>query len=164
MKTTNIPAQVINIEDHITHNLSLNQLIILIIPLILSFIIYLIFPPFNSIDVYKIILMVVLISLISTLAIRLNNKLILNWLIVIILYLLRPRYYVFNKNQYKKLSSNYNLQDCKKPKKNNRTKINKPKINKFQTISIDNLTAQKSSNFSFKITKQGKIYVRFFKK
>ena len=164
MKTTNIPAQVINIEDHIAHNLSLNQLIILIIPLIISFIIYLIFPPFNIINSYKIIIMILIISSVSALAIKINNKLILNWLIIIITYLLRPKYYIFNKNQLKPLSLKDSNENFKKPIQSPANKIHKIKSNKLQTISINNLYNPKNSNFSFQITKKGEIYVRFFEK
>jgi len=163
MKTSNIPAQVIDVEDRISHNLSLNQLIILIFPLIISLLIYFLLPPFSKINSYKIILIIILGILISSLAIRINHKLIITWLIILINYCYRPKYYVFNKNystqnqsespnKFNQTCSNFNHQ---KLVKKQRSKLNQIPIQELRLSKLD-------PQFSF--SKEGEIYVHWNEK
>jgi len=162
MKTSNIPAQVIDVEDRISHNLSLNQLIILIFPLIISLIIYFMLPPFSKINSYKIILVVILGTLISSLAIRINHKLVLIWLIILVSYYHRPKYYIFNKNYQYKNQSVPSIRLNHHSKSNQAIIVKKQKI-KFNQIPIQELRLTKL-NPQFNFSKEGEIYVHLDEK
>jgi len=98
MKTTIIPAQITTVEDKIAGNLSLTQIILLIIPVFSSPLLYMYLPPFMGFSWYKVIILVVLGTPSFILAIRIKGKIVLDWLVVIMRYGFRPKFYVFNKN------------------------------------------------------------------
>lgn len=98
MRTTVIPAQITTVEDKIAGNLNLTQVFILMVPVFFGTAVYVFFPPFFRFALYKIavISVVTLISLL--LSLRIKGKVVVNWLIVLLTYNLRPKFYVFNKN------------------------------------------------------------------
>ncbi|SRR5258708_427160 len=98
MRSAIIPAQIITIEDKIAGSLSLSQIVILIIPLISTMIIYLIFPPVMKFSLYKAGISLVIAALFLPLAMRIKEKIIFQWLIILLRYTLKPGYYLFNKN------------------------------------------------------------------
>src|SRR5690606_19428584 len=49
-------------------------------------------------NIYKSILMLIITAFFFLLALRIKGKIILMWLTVLIIYRLRPKYYLFNKN------------------------------------------------------------------
>ncbi|MCL5411927.1 MAG: hypothetical protein M1150_04320 [Patescibacteria group bacterium] len=98
MKTTIIPAQITTVEDKIAGNLNSTQLMLLMIFLFSSAIIYLVLPPRSGVVLYKIILSGFFFLVCVTLAIRIKGKIVLEWLKVTGVYNLRPKYYLFNKN------------------------------------------------------------------
>ena len=98
MKTTTVPAQVTTVEDKIAGSLTLSQLFLLIGPIFIASAIYLIIPPTMHLTILKcgISFLIWLVS--GIMAIRLKGKIVLLWLVVLIGYAIRPRYYIFNKN------------------------------------------------------------------
>ena len=98
MRTTVIPAQITTVEDKIAGNLSMTQIVILMIPIFFGTLLFALFPPTMHVVLYKIppVLFILLISLF--LSLRIKGKVVANWLIVLLSYNLRPRFYVFNKN------------------------------------------------------------------
>ena len=99
MRTTVIPAQITTVEDKIAGNLNLTQVFILMVPVFFGTGVYVFFPPFFRFALYKIAVIsaVTLVSLL--LSLRIKGKVATNWLIVLLTYNLRPKYYVFNKNE-----------------------------------------------------------------
>jgi hypothetical protein len=98
MKSTIVPAQITTVEDRITGNLTLNQLVLLIAPIFLDVVFYAILPTPLKFSPYKVCLILLIDPLCWLLAIRIKTKILLFWLITIIKYNLRPNHYVFNKN------------------------------------------------------------------
>lgn len=98
MRSKPIPAQITTVEDKIAGNLNLTQIMLLMIPVFFTTIAYAFFPPRMHLAIYKfpLVLIVLVISLI--LSMRIKGKVVLNWLIILLTYNLRPRYYLFNKN------------------------------------------------------------------
>lgn len=99
MKSAVLPAQITTVEDKITANLSLNQVVLLIMPVVLSAVIYFALPPFSRLAIYKAVISGLIIVIFSVLAYRVNNKIILQWLITRACYYRRPRIYVYQKNE-----------------------------------------------------------------
>ncbi len=98
MRTTVIPAQITTVEDKIAGSLNLTQLMLLMVPVFWTTIVYTLLTPMMHVVWYKIplVLLVLIVSL--GLAIRINGVVVFNWLFVILSYKLRPKLYVFNKN------------------------------------------------------------------
>ena len=98
MKSTIVPAQITTVEDKIAGNLSLSQLILLCTPIFIDGVLYILFPPGLKFASYKVFLSIVIGLLFVPMAIRIKGKILLLWMIVIARYNLRPRYYLFDKN------------------------------------------------------------------
>jgi hypothetical protein len=98
MKATIVPAQITTVEDKVAGNLSLTQMLLLSVPVFGGSAIYIIFPPALSAAPYKIVLMTIVAVLFGLCAIRIKGKILILWMVIIARYKLRPRYYVFNKN------------------------------------------------------------------
>jgi hypothetical protein len=98
MRTCIIPAQITTVEDKIAGNLNLTQISILMVPVFLGTAVYCFCPPLMHFAVYKVIILgfVTVVSLL--LSLRIKNKVVANWLSVLFKYNLRPKFYVFNKN------------------------------------------------------------------
>lgn len=98
MRTTVIPAQITTVEDKIAGSLNLTQIFILMVPVFWTTLVYAVFPPFMKLAWYKLPVVLAVLALCVILAMRIKGKIVLNWLLVLIRYNLRPRYYIFSKN------------------------------------------------------------------
>lgn len=97
MKTTVVPAQITSVEDRVSAHLSFKQLILMIIPVFLSAAIFVFLPPFLMYRNYKLAICLVFVSICLTLAVRIKQRLIIEWIQVLKQYNLRPRFYVYSK-------------------------------------------------------------------
>lgn len=98
MKVTVVPAQVTTIEDRIIGSLGFSQILLLITPVFMSAGIIVLLPPVMAGSDYKYVIISVLVLIFTLLAVRIKGKIIGLWLMQILRYNLRPRYYVFDKN------------------------------------------------------------------
>ena len=99
MRTCIIPAQITTVEDKIAGNLNITQIGILMVPLFLGTIIYLVFPPLKHFAVYKVVIIAFVLIACLLLSLRIKGKVVANWLMVFLKFNLRPKFYVFNKNE-----------------------------------------------------------------
>jgi hypothetical protein len=99
MRTTIVPAQITTVEDKIAGNLTLTQILLLLAPIFLACILYIVLPPKLNFAVYKLLLIVASTVIFSILAIRIKGYLVLYWIVILLRYNSRPRYYLFNKNE-----------------------------------------------------------------
>lgn len=166
MKTTVIPAQVTTIEDKIVGNLNLTQIILLMVPVFWVTIVYAVFYPAMKLAWYKLplVLIVTLISL--TLCIRIKGKLILDWLVVLIKFNVRPKYYIYNKND--QFSRQIDLpvleiktKVVKKIKAEKEDKVKIPNIDIRQLIQLDNLIEDQNVSVRLRAGKKGGFNVAF---
>ncbi len=168
MRSTVIPAQITTVEDKITNNLSLTQLVILVFPILISFIFYLIIPPAIKLSIIKIGLSLTVFILLSPLAIRVNDKILLLWIMLFIKYYSRESYYVFNKNDltYRLHTNEPIIENLKSDTIiNNKTDKGQQKINgSRQQLSLENLINNPMINFSFKNSRKGSWHVNVSKK
>jgi len=98
MRTTVIPAQITTVEDKIAGSLNMTQVFILMTPVFFGVLVYAFFPPLMHLEIYKILLTAVVVVFALILSLRIKGKVVANWLIVLLTYNLRPRFYLFNKN------------------------------------------------------------------
>ncbi len=168
MKTRIIPAQITTVEDKIVGNLSLTQIILLMIPVFWFMIVYTLFFPFMHFAWYKMPLFLIfgLSSLI--LSIRIKEKIILSWLTVLLRYTTRPKYYVFNKND-SYLRDMHIISFTKEKKKiESLIKEKKAVTNKVLAfadfVRLENLLSDPKISFSIKSHKKGGLHVAFEQK
>ncbi len=98
MRSKPIPAQITTVEDKIAGNLNLTQIMLLMVPVFFTTAAYAVFPPRMNLALYKLPLVLVVLIICLTLSLRIKGKVVLNWLVILLTYNLRPAYYLFNKN------------------------------------------------------------------
>lgn len=98
MRTTIIPAQITTIEDKIAGSLNFTQILLLMAPVLWGTLVYTIFSPVLKIAPYKIGLVLIVTAISLILAMRVKEKIIAEWLGILLSYRLRPKYYLFTKN------------------------------------------------------------------
>jgi len=96
MKTTIVPAQVTSHEDTISGSLTLTQIILLILPVFISAGLFALLPPTMHLKPYKIIVLIFFCLPPLVLAIRIKDELIVDWLLIILRYVFRPRNYLLS--------------------------------------------------------------------
>jgi hypothetical protein len=99
MRTTVIPAQITTVEDKIAGNFNLTQILILMAPIFWTAIVYTLFAPTLHLAWYKIALILLVLFSCLILSLRIKGKVVLNWLVILLTYNMRPKYYLFNKNE-----------------------------------------------------------------
>ncbi len=164
MKMTVVPAQVTTVEDRIIGNLGFSQILLLVIPIFISAGIYVIAPPFLGSAVYKYVTMGIFALLLIVLSIRIKGKIVAFWLVTILRYNVRPKYYLFNKN-VTTLRENY---PEKKPEKKTEQTKSAPKLHTAPRPRLDIPSTAKAiaalenpaANIRFETGKKGDLHVR----
>lgn len=98
MRTTIIPAQVTTVEDTIAGDLTLTQILLLLAPVLVSTAIYTVLPQPLAFTAYKIPLMIFFSLIFFVLSLKIKGRLVLNWLVTLTAYALRPHLYLYDKN------------------------------------------------------------------
>lgn len=165
MKMTVVPAQVTTVEDRIIGNLGFSQILLLIIPVFASAFIFGLFPPFMGSALYKYVLMGVVALLFGLLSIRVKGKILASWLVTILRYNLRPKYYLFNKN----VTTNREEYYSKIPTPEIKESTEKKLVKKSTLQQLDIPTTARilatienpATNFRLEAGKKGNLHVRF---
>jgi hypothetical protein len=162
MKTTIVPAQVTTVEDKIAGNISMHQLLLLVVPIFIGSGLFVILPPFFSYAVYKVVMIAIIASICALLAIRIRGKILLFWLAVLLKYNLRPRYYVFNKND-SYLREDYDLTIQKEieeeEEQGGMVYSLAPALSLGEVVTAEQLLANPNANFRLEINKKGRLSV-----
>ena len=98
MRISIVPAQITTVEDKIAGNISVQQAALLGFPILIGFIIVLVFPPSGQFVAYKIAIVLGLFVICGSLAIRIKDRIIAKWIKLFAIYSSRPLYYVYDKN------------------------------------------------------------------
>jgi len=98
MRTTIIPAQITTVEDKIAGSLNMTQILILLFPVLWTALIYVLVYPVMKLSAFKLTLILLITLVCVILILRIKDKIIAEWLGVLLKYWLRPKYYLFNKN------------------------------------------------------------------
>lgn len=162
MKITVVPAQVTTVEDKIMGSLSLSQLMILLLPVFVGAALFAVLPPTMGSALYKYILIGILATICLILSIRLKGKIVALWIVTILRYNLRPKYYLFNKN-VTTLRADYS--DVKQP--DNKTeasvkesKLHIPRLGTLETARVLATIENPAAKLRFETTKKGGLHVR----
>lgn len=167
MRTTVIPAQITTVEDKIAGSLNLTQIFILMIPIFWSAVVYILFIPFMKLTWYKLPLVLIVLFICLILSMRIKGKIVLSWLMVILRYNLRAKYYLFNKNDPYLRTMDLPVFE-KKPLKlfrkspaKKEVKRQNPNFAITDLIQLEKLITDPKYTLSFKSNKKGGLYVHF---
>ena len=98
MRTTIIPAQITTVEDKIAGSLNLTQIMILMVPVLWLALVYVVFYPSMKLAPYKLGLIIIVSTICLILALRIKDKIVAEWLGVVLYYHFRPKFWLYNKN------------------------------------------------------------------
>ena len=165
MKMTVVPAQVTTVEDRIIGNLGFSQILLLIVPVFAAAGIFVLLPPFMGGALYKYVIMGVVALLFGLLSIRIKCKILALWLVTVLRYNLRPKYYLFNKNvttgrdEYHGKAVAPEAKEATEKKPVKKTSLNQLDIPTTARIlaTIEN----PATNFRLETGKKGNLHVRF---
>lgn len=162
MKTTLVPAQVTTVEDKITGNLSLQQLLLLASPVFIGGAMFMLMPPFVKVTTLKVVIGTIIFVISASMAIRIRGKLLIEWGVVLLRYNVRPRYFIFNKNDsYLRQSQHDHVEIEERDTVPKKKKKLLPVIQNLPTPDIARLEAvihDPRANFSI-LKKKGKLNV-----
>lgn len=163
MKTTVVPAQITTVEDKITGNLGVSQLLLLTLPIFGGSILYVALPPFYGSAPYKIALIVSFAVICGLLSIRIKGKILMQWILTILRYNLRPRYYILNKNDAYLRDIGINAfskeatVEATEPKK--AAPLDRPRISTADLVRIEGLLTNPRITLQLKTNKKGELSV-----
>lgn len=167
MRSQVIPAQITTVEDKIAGNFSITQIMLLLLPVLITSFIYAFLPPNMSFVLYKLTLAMIFTILNVTLAIRVKGRIIASWLIVLFRYNLRPKYYVYNKNSVtQRKIIKPKLEKIVEEKsfdviETNKTKTQNPSLKDL--LQIDHILNTTDFNLIYRTGKKGGLNVAFEK-
>jgi hypothetical protein len=163
MKVTVVPAQVTTVEDRIIGSLGFSQLLLLVVPIFFSAATFAMLPPLMGYATYKVILMGLAALVCCTLAIRIKGKILAFWLVAILRYNLRAKYYVFNKNSiaHRERYDTKNLEsDEATEKTQEKRSITVPRLEFHEAAKVLATIDNPATNLRFETSKKGALYVR----
>lgn len=169
MRTTVIPAQITTVEDKIAGSLNLTQIMILMVPVFWTMIVYTIFSPAMRLAWYKLPLILVVLFSCLLLSLRVKGKVLVEWLVVLARYHLRPKFYLFNKNDSYLRTLDLpvferkvvHLPKFKRAKKE--VKQLTPILNIADFVKLENIIKNSKYSMSFRSGKKGGVNVAFEK-
>ena len=163
MKATVVPAQVTTIEDRIMGNLGFSQLALFVVPVFVGAGLFILLPPVMHGSPYKYLVAVLIGVMCGILAIRIKGKIILLWLVTILRYNLRPKYYLFKKStatyreDYRAHKPD-TVEEANKQRTKQITQI--PKLAFHDAAYVLNTINNPDSKLRFEMTKKGGLNVR----
>jgi len=162
MKTTVVPAQVTTVEDRIMGNLGFSQLALFMLPIFFGAGLFALLPPMMHGSVYKYVVIVCISLLSCILAIRIKGKIILLWLITILRYNLRPKYYLFQKStaMFREEYKTQKTEESEEAKNAAKEKVSLPKLAFPDAAYVLEAINKPERNLRFEMTKKGGLHVR----
>jgi GTPase SAR1 family protein len=165
MRTTIIPAQITTVEDKIAGNLNLTQILILMVPVFITAVVFVLIPPTMKLVGYKLILILFFSVVCLILALRIKGRVLFNWLLILSQFKLRPKIFVFNKNDnYLREMEIEVVKKKTKAKETNVIKIISQKeqaLVEAETIKFLHFIEDKNNRLSFKLSDKGGLNVAF---
>lgn len=163
MKSTTVPAQVTTVEDKIAGNLNLAQLLLLAASVFGGFALYIVVPPMMHFSILKVLLCLAIMLVFASLAIKIRGRILALWIGTILRYNLRPRYYIYNKND----SYLRQPEEVKKTEKKAKTIIEKEAtahrildIPMTKLVQLETAMADPTAQLAFEANKKGNLHVR----
>lgn len=163
MKVTVVPAQVTTIEDRVVGNLGISQLLLLTLPVFGGSAVFIVLPPFYHAAVYKLVLLVLACLVCGVMAIRIRGQLVLQRLLVLMCYVSRARYYVYDKRCLHGRSMYQHSESAEpvaEPLLSGRKLRPATKLSVMDAIKLQHVIDNPAAQVQFETTKRGGLYVR----
>jgi hypothetical protein len=163
VKITVVPAQVTTVEDKIMGSLGFSQMMLLVVPVFVSAALFATLPPAMGSSPYKYIIMAVIAFTCSILAIRIKGKIIAEWMVTILRYNLRPRYYLFNKNTAAFREQYDTVADAQTQTEQTKKHANRkiiPELDFTDKAMVLAAIENPAAKFRFETTRKGGLHVR----
>lgn len=162
MRTTTVPAQITTVEDKIIGELNMTQLMLLVTPIFAGAGIFVLLPPFFNYATYKVVVIVCIAAVFAALAIRIKGRILLQWLLILVRYNVRPRYYLYNKNDthmrdVPKPEVPEELVKKAEPKKTHKVAL--PRLSTAELVQVEQLLTNPQANLRFTTDKKGGLRV-----
>ena len=163
MRVSIVPAQITTVEDKIAGNVSVQQAMLLGVPILFGFIIALVFPPSGQFVAYKIAIVLGLFILCGSLAIRIKDRIVAQWLKLFVIYSARPLHYIYDKNStYLRDTETIGVapeevvesQQIKKPI------ITSSNISPKEFVRLEQFATDIRAGMKFEVGKKGELNVR----
>lgn len=160
MKRSIVPAQITTVEDRVLGNLTPYQAGLISLPLIFGVLFYVALPPHFHFKLYKLCLIVGLELIGAILSIRVNDQMLIFWLIIRLRYNVRPRFYVYNKNDayLRDIPDLSPVEAQQKAAANDAQPVKAQGVAVQDAVRIEELMSDKRVNVRFK-TKNGRLHV-----
>ncbi len=162
MKVTVVPAQVTTVEDKIIGNLGFSQVLLLIVPIFVGAGLFALLPPMMGGAPYKYVALVILMSVCVLLSIRIKGRIVAAWLVTILRYNIRPKYYLFNKNT-STLREDYPettvLENDALPQESEKQRHIMPRLGSVEMVKVLATIDNPAANFRIETTKKGGLSV-----
>jgi hypothetical protein len=161
MKRSIVPAQITTVEDRVLGNLTPYQAGLISLPLIFGVLFYATLPPHFHLKLYKICIIAGLELIGAVLSIRVNDQMLIFWLVTRLRYNLRPRFYVYDKND------NYlrNIPDFTPVTAAKKEITEEAEASQLQEVAvqdavrIEEIMTDERVNLRFKTGKNGRLHV-----
>ena len=156
MKRSIVPAQITTVEDRVLGNLTPYQAALISLPLVFGVVFYAMLPPHFHLKMYKVGIIAGLELIGAILSIRVNDQMLIFWLITRLKYNLRPRYYIYDKNDMylRKIPSDLDVVTAKKPEQKTTSPTEDvPNIKLSTAVRIQELMADERVNLRIKASK-----------
>ncbi len=161
MKRSIVPAQITTVEDRVLGNLTPYQAGLISLPLIFGVLFYVTLPPHFHLKLYKLCIIVGLELIGAILSIRVHDQMLLFWLVMRLRYNLRPRYYVFDKNDtyLRNIPTCASVVTEKKPPTATVPTLTQQAVSVTEVVRIEAIMADERVNVRFKTGKNGRLHV-----
>ncbi|HKU18114.1 MAG TPA: hypothetical protein VJP80_02465 [Candidatus Saccharimonadales bacterium] len=157
MKTAAVPAQITTVEDTVIGSITPVQLALMTVPLCIGFLSYVAFPPVLHFTVYKLGL-AILLELIGLVAsIRIRGKILLQWAVIVARYNMRPRYYVYDKNDpyLRNTALPVEYAETKQDEAPRVSQVERPPLDMTQVVKLEGVMADPRAKMRFVMGKEG---------
>ncbi len=163
MRTTVVPAQITTVEDRIAGNLTFVQILLLIAAMLIGASLYRVVSPRLHFNPLKLTLISLQFIFLSVLALRIQGKIVADWLILLLRFNARPRMYVFTKNDT--TTRDIVVEEPKKAIKpvaiERKPLVSIPSLSLLELDQVDTLLENPSLTVRFALAKKGGIDVSF---
>ena len=163
MKVTVVPAQVTTVEDRIVGNLGFSQMLFLIVPIFVGAALFAVLPPAMGSAGYKFVIMAIIAFFCSLLAIRIRGKILAVWLVTILRYNLRAKYYLFNKNTSAMRDEYARVPPeslSPPPAESHKKHAALPRLNAMEAAQLLAVIENPAAKLRFETTRKGALHVR----
>lgn len=163
MRSTIVPAQITTVEDKIFGNITVQQGLLLGVPLLLGFVFTILLPPNGQFVDYKVLISFITLIICGVLAVRIKERIIAQWLVLFARYAARPEYFVYDKNSaYLRVEppTHTDLNDLEAVPVSAKRQPHPADLPHHEFARLERLVQESKAELKFEVGKKGELNVR----